>query len=268
MKNLSQFAPAETLLLIEGKNAQLKDLLKVTLMDLFLKQALQTIEISSPSTSKSLPVPNTYVVSGANLGHYRPMAHEDVFLSAFYQNAERQILFNNLIKIGYEKAKTEKHYGKLILKNKKLDRYFLQGFITLFKGNFSLTTTGEQMAGDIRAEITNLETTLPLLMKDDPSKAMEVMKMIGGNIFLVKGIDLKLMREIETHVASGNTRLNHSSYSSTSDTLTWIALDSHAHHFDNSGSNDSGWHSGDSLDSDSSSSSSDGDSGCSGCGGD
>jgi hypothetical protein len=266
MKNLSLFAPAETLLLLKGKNVKLKDLLKVTLMDLFLKQALRTIEIVSPSTSKSLSVPNTYVVSGTNLNHYSPMTHEHVFLSPFYKNTEMQILFNNMVKIGYQNAKTEKRYSNLIFKNKNLNRYFQQGFITIFKGRFSLTPSGERMAQDLKAEINDLESTLPNLMENEKSRALEIMKTLGGNIFLLKGVDLNLMKQIENYMVMADTRDKNysSSASATSDTMIWIALDSHARDFDNgcsnSSGNDSGW--GDSGAGDSG-----GDSGCSGCGG-
>lgn len=46
MKKLSDLTPAQTLLLIEGKSVPIKDLLKVTMMDLLLRQVLRTIELS------------------------------------------------------------------------------------------------------------------------------------------------------------------------------------------------------------------------------
>jgi hypothetical protein len=262
MKNLSLFAPAETLLLLKGEKVKLKDLLKVTLMDLFLKQALHTIEIINPSTLKTLSVPSTYVVRGTNLSHYRPMTHEHVFLSPFYKNAEMQILFHNMIKIGYQKAKTEKRYSNLIFKNKNLDRYFQQGFITIFKGKLSLTASGKRMVQELQAEIRDLETILPHLMENDRSRALEIMKTLGGNIFLIKGIDLNLMEQIENYMVMTDSREKtySSNTSATSDTMTWVALDSHSREFDNgcsnSSGNDSGWGNSDG-----------GDSGCSGCGG-
>jgi hypothetical protein len=66
MKNLSKLSPAETLLLLEGKEVKLRDLLKVTLMDLFLKQVLQTTEIANTSHTGSETFSNTYIIRGNN----------------------------------------------------------------------------------------------------------------------------------------------------------------------------------------------------------
>jgi hypothetical protein len=268
MKNLTQFSPAETLLLLEGKNAALKDLLKVTLLDLFLKQALQTQEIIRPSTTQSLPVSNTYVVKGDAIGYHKALEHEYVFLKPFYKNDDSQILFNNLVKIGYQNATTEKRYRHSILKNRNLDRLFEQGLRTVFKGRLMHTALGQQVKADILAEIREMESALPAAMETDKDRALDLMRQLGGNIFLIKGVDLKLMREIENHAVLEDSRgKNYASHnSSSSDILMWIALDSHSHHFDNSYSHHD-WDPASDGNLDSDGGDSGGDSGCSGCGG-
>ena len=45
MKYLSQLTPAETLIILKDKDTRLKEVLKVTLMDLLLKQVLKIEEV-------------------------------------------------------------------------------------------------------------------------------------------------------------------------------------------------------------------------------
>lgn len=266
MKTLSQFSPAETLILLHGKKAQLKDLLKVTLMDLLLKQALQTIELEN--TSGKPGSYNTYVIAGQNFARYNSLAHEGVFLNSYVHNSGNQILFTNLVKIGYENAGSARHFMKLVLRNESIDGCFADGLKRLFKGKFSLTPFGERIVWDLKSEIRELENTLPDLMHSNPDKALLVLKEIGGNVFLVKGVDFNLMKQIEEQVVAEVHGARSSSNSGFGDPLMWIALDANSRTFDSSCSTISShdWDSGSGDLSDSGGDS--GCSGCSGCGGD
>jgi hypothetical protein len=269
MKNLSTLSPAQTLILLEGKDANLRDLLKVTLMDLFLKQVLQTTEIANTSHAGSETFSNTYIIRGNNFLTYNALAQEEIFLSVFRHTENAQFLFNTLVKLGYEKAGSVGHYSKIILRNSSIRPYFVEGIERFFKGKFSLTPWGIKLVRELKAEINELETTLPKLLETDQAKALEVLKVIKGNIFLVKGLDFKMMKEIENQVVAESSNAFSASDSSYPDAFMWLALttnsssfdsgcsSSHHHHHDSSdwgGDSDSGGDSG-------------GDSGCSGCGG-
>jgi hypothetical protein len=267
MKSLSKLSPAETLVLLEGKEVKLRDLLKVTLMDLFLKQVLQTTEIANTSHAGSEPFSNTYIIRGNNFLAYNALAHEEIFLSVFRHAENAQFLFNTIVKLGYEKAGSADRYSKMILRNVSIRTYFVEGIERFFKGKFSLTPKGMEFAQELKAEINELAVTLPTLMETDRAKALEVLKIIKGNIFLVKGLDFKMMKEIENQVVAESSKTYTTSDASYPDTFMWLALttnsfdsgcsSTHHHHHDSSdwgGDADSGGDSG-------------GDSGCSGCGG-
>jgi hypothetical protein len=260
MKSLSDLTPAETLLLTEGKRVPLKDLLKVTLMDLLLKQILKTVEVPNGS-NEATSVSNTYVVSGNNFSFSKSLSHERVFLSPFLKDKQVEILFSNLVKISYQKAGPEKAYNKLIRDSAGLTGCFTSGLSKLFNP-FELNDYGRKIATELRGQLNQLSDTLPQLMENNPDKALEVLKHIKGNVFLVKGIDFKRMSEIENAVMSEIYSVQSSSNSTFADPMTWLALDMSSRNFDSNYSSlssvDADWQSGCSA----------GDSGCSGCGGD
>jgi len=229
MKHLSNFTPAETLLLLEGNAVKLKDLLRATLLDLLMRQVLQTTELERLFHEKEKPTTDIYVVRGPNFHQHKPLAHEAIFLSPFLENEQAKIFFKSLVRAAYDNAKNESHYGKLILKSDTLQPYFAQGILKIFNGKFSLTQDGETMQQEIRSEIKTLEKELLHLMESDQARALEILTMIKGNTFLIKGVDLKTMKEIESHlVSASNSRTVTSSFP---DTLTWLAL-THTSSFD------------------------------------
>lgn len=261
MKNLSDLTPAETLLLTEGKRVPLKDLLKVTMMDLLLKQILKTIEVPN-GANETTSFSNTYVVAGNNFSYEKAAAHEKVFLAPFHKDRKAEILFNNLVKVGYQKAGSEKGYNKLVRNSVGLAGCFASGFSSLFNP-YELSDYGQRTARELKSQLDQLSNTLPDLMENNPDKALEVLKHIKGNIFLVKGIDFKRMAEIENAVMAEVYSVQSSSNSTFGDPMTWLALDMSSRNFDSSCSGCSS-----SVDYSDGGSGCSGDSGCSGCGGD
>jgi hypothetical protein len=264
MIHLERLSPAETLILTQGEHTNLKDLLKVTMMDLLLKQVLQTTPHSPEPGSDT-----TYfhVISGPNLSGYHALEHERIFLEPFIRNHSYRTLFATLIKLARSKALTTSYYAKSIQSSAQLHGCFEHGLSRLFKGKFSLTPHGKTVKGETKAELDALSEILPDLLINDPAKSLQIMKVIKGNIFLVKGVDFKLMEEIEKQlIAETHYSNEHAAFS---DSMTWLALTHHFTLFDDSRNSDSSvgdsWTSSDAGDSDAG-----GDSGCgsSGCGGD
>jgi hypothetical protein len=259
MKNLSTLTPAETLLLTERKRVPLKDMLKVTMMDLLLKQILKTVEVQNGSSQTS-SISNTYVIAGNNFSYDKALAHEKIFLSPFIKNKNAEILFANVVKIAFENTGSEKAYNKLVRDSDALAECFVSGVPKLFRP-FELNDNGRVMSRELKAQLDSLSKTLPELMETNPDKALEVLKQIKGNIFLVKGIDFKRMAEIENAVIAEVYSAQSVSNSTFAHPMTWLALDLSSSTFDSS-------YSGCST---SDYSTDDGDSGCSGdsgCGGD
>jgi hypothetical protein len=264
MKTLSDFTPAQTLLLTRGKRVPIKDLLKVTMMDLLLKKVLKTVEVENGFRDDSNFL-NTYVVIGEKFSSNKSLPHEEIFLSPFYTDEHTQFLFNNIVKVAYQKAGSEKQYNKLIRESAALHGCFTSGLGAIFSP-FELSSSGRQIATELKRQLKTLSDHLPNLMETDQRKALEVLKHVQGNVFLVKGIDFKRMVEIEKAVMAEVYSTQSVSNSFFGDPVTWLALDISSRRFDSSYSGCSTVSA--SWDGEGSDSGNSGCSGCSGCGGD
>lgn len=264
MKTLSDLTPAETLLLTTGQRVRVHDLLKVTFMDLLLKRSLKVIEVPN-GASATTTYSNSYVVVGENYSYTNALPHEQVFLRSFHRDEAREILFNNLVKIGYNYAGSEKAYNKLVRDTAALSGCFTSGIAKIFSP-FELSDYGQKVATELKGQLVQLSGTLPDLMEHNQEKALEVMKHIKGNIFLVKGIDFKRMAQIETAIHQEIYSNYSKSNAAFEDPSMWLALDLSSRRFDSSCSGCSSSDYSNSLDVGSDSGCS-GDGGCSGCGG-
>lgn len=223
-------------------------------MDLLLKQVIQ-IEKVERQPSKRDPVRiYTYIIPGKNFLDYKPLSHEKVFLSIFQKEFRVQVLFQNLVKIGFEKAESVGRYQSLIAKSPLLKRYITKSWFQVFTEGLTITDAGFELRKNLQKEINNLELEFSMMLKEKPQKALDLLKVVKGNIFLLSTIDFELMHQIDRELLEQFK--NYKREETTPGGCTWTTFDSGC---SSSGySNDS---SGCSADSGCSSS------GCSGCGG-
>lgn len=194
---LTSQTPAETFLLLHGSSATLKDLLKLTFMDLLLKKVIKSLDIYKTSKGQQKSRVYQYIVVDKNFFNYKPQLHELVFLAPFYVNNDLNILFRHLIAQGYKKAKSQNHYQQLISQTQILQSAFSQSVFQMIFGGRSLTEEGNIIKAKCISEMITLENFLPKELVQDPKKALEVLMQIQGNIFLLQNIVFDLKTEIE-----------------------------------------------------------------------
>ncbi|MFL5728761.1 MAG: hypothetical protein ACJ75J_04665, partial [Cytophagaceae bacterium] len=197
MRELSKLYPAQTLLLTEGKKASLKDLLKFTFMDLLLKQVLKTEKRTYRASKYDKEQIVKYVLAGNNFSAYKPAAHELAFLEPFKKSRTISIMFRHIVKMGYQNARKENLYQLVIGNTYPTQEYFSRNFFHYIFGGFSLTSRGRELKVKVEKELEELDDTLPLMMVRNKEKAMEILKEIKGNVFLLKNVSLSLLGEID-----------------------------------------------------------------------
>lgn len=200
MKHLSKFLPTETLLLLEGKNAGIKELLKITFMDLYLKQVIEITTVSTQASSRDKIRYNKYVVRGKNFSSYKPHQHELVYLSPYQKSSSIKVLFQHLVQMGFQNAISESKYISVVRKSPTISNYFTTTIFQTLFGGFSLTQEGLELRTKIKAEITQLEKDLPGIIDSDMERALQILNSIGGNIFLLKNIDFSLLQQIDSEL--------------------------------------------------------------------
>lgn len=260
---LSEFTPAETLLLTRGSNVLLKDLLKYTFMDLLLRKVLLLTRKKYQPDTRSTAVTLKYISAGPLLHRCGALPHEQVFTSPFLQG-KRSIQFRFMIKLAYEQTSKFSDYDPVILESPSIKKFVKRNFFHRLFGGYGWSEDGKRVAEVLKLELQSLEQNLPIWIKDDQAKAIEIFKAIRGNVFLLKTVDFKLLQYFDKEVV----RLQNNS----SDTSDWSSFDTvsfdsswigDSHHYSWDTSFDSSWDSSSGCSSDSGCGS-----GCSGCGGD
>ncbi|MEQ9287193.1 MAG: hypothetical protein RIG77_09810 [Cyclobacteriaceae bacterium] len=257
MEILEKLTPAETYLLKDNTNSTFKELLKLTLADLCLKKVLK-IEDKEIQSHPSNPIRILkYVLTGKNYENYKPKAHELAFLSPFQKNPEIEILFNHIIRMAYENARSRKRYVyKSLLLSPELTEQFHKDFFTRLMGDIALNNIGKNTKAKVDQELTKLESEFPRIIQNDKKNALEILKKIGGNVFLLSGLNFDLLKEIDEELAKEFER--------TRDDYDYGCGGCYTSYGDNSDSFDGAF---DTADSSGGGSGCGGDSGCSGCGG-
>lgn len=199
MNLLSDLTPAETLLVLHGRKTPLKDLLKATFLDLVYKHVLEVVEETDPL----LPEPLRYVVPAQNYQGYQPRPHELPFLIPFQMIPRLRALLRNVVKVAYEETQTRKAYQASIRQSPSLDGVFRQDFLQWLLGGGLLTSHGKTLRQQLRELVADLQVFLPEILVQDPEKGKEVLRVIGGNIFVLASLDLSFLKELDKQLLEG-----------------------------------------------------------------
>jgi hypothetical protein len=254
---LSKLTPAETLLIRHGDQVSVTELLKYTLMDLLLKQVLMMDKVERQLNKRDPVREYKYVSVGKNFGHYANLPHELPFLLPFQKNSDRRLLFRSSVQIGYENAQSQRALQRAVRSSPLLQDVFSASFFERIFGIFEHTAKGLELKNQVEREMRQMEQKLPDLIANDREKALEALKIIGGNVFLLHGLDFELLKEIDEALAK---EVRQDQGGGGCGGCGWTTFDTYSGDFNTSCSSDS---SGDS------SGCSSGDGGCGGgCGGD
>lgn len=276
MNLLSKLKPAETLILIETTDAELKNLMKFTFMDLVLKQVLIVQEsVQTYKRGNRYREQRTkYVIKGKNFDKYQPNPYELIYLSTFHKSPEIKAILTKLIQVAYEAVRSEKQFRKSIINSSPIKGHFTVSFFQQLFGTFSLSAEGISAKQMVKAELNKLDSQIGDILKNNPKEALEILIQIGGNIFLLKNLDFDLLRKIDKSIISSmNIQSRYDSY----DDFSWwyymdfsndLWLDSTFDSWDDTfDSFDSSYDDASCSSFDSGCSSCSGCSGCGGCGG-
>jgi hypothetical protein len=254
---LSTLSPGETLVVLQGRTTIVKDVLKYTMMDLLLKGVLALEDVQRQSHPRDRARQYRYVSTGKNFKDYSPLNHELVFLTGFRKSNSMRFLFKSFVQAADQNAGSHRLYLTRITSSTALLPAFSKSLIDRLTGDFKYSQHGVDLKKSIEEEKEHLERTLPDLMIKDKPKALEILRLIGGNIFLLSGLEFELLKEIDELLMRELVEPTEGGYGCFSifDTLGDSHHSSGGHDSDGGCSSDGGGDSGC------------GSSGCSGCGG-
>jgi len=198
MNALAKLTPAETLFLLEERNADLKLLLKVTLMDLLLKQVLATdLENRRFDNDKAEKIINGHLTRGEAFHTYIARPHEEVYLRPFRSAGTNAVPFRRLVGIGLDRAGHQRQYQNLCLHGDGLAGCFSQSLLQRLTRSYQRTPQGAALCTLVDSERLHLENNLSGLLETAPAQAAEIIRTIKGNVFLLRNLDFDLLKRLD-----------------------------------------------------------------------
>lgn len=238
MKYLSELTPAEVYILTK-ENVTHKELLKITFIDLILKQVLKTFEVQRQPHFRHKIRIYKYVGIGQNFKNYKSKNHEKFFLSTYENDNSIEMLFRNLVKVSYQKSKNLSYFKNELIKTPTLKKCFSQNIFQTIFNRYSLTKYGKELKQKVKKEIQNLNSEVASINTIENQKAIELIKLIGGNIFLLENINYDLLDQIDSDLANEMKRKEIISDETGCSGCGW-SFDNYSSNFDSGCSGNSG----------------------------
>jgi|GEM_PF-4086382 len=270
MTSLSLHSPAELLLLLHKRHTPgLRQLLRVTFLDLLRQQVLVVVEEQAEPRHPKDPVRwQQYVTGGPALPKHVELPHEKPLLSAFRADGQLRISFSLYVRMLFEKVRSASNYYQLIEANDRTTRLFFKLWFLRVVGVRLLTKEGEHLRNNMQAELDRLNSDLLTRMDRNQAEAHQFASQLGAAVFLLPAFTSDAARQLEhelqrvpeatyTNSDGGGDSDGDSSLFGHGDTFDSHSA-SHGHDSDSSGDSSGG---------DADGGDSGGDSGCSGCGG-
>lgn len=199
MNPLSELKPAETLLLKNGTNADFKNLMKYTFMDLLLKNVLviKDTTLTYRSSRGERYVAAKYVIIGAEFNVYHASPFEEIFLAPFRKAPTLKAIFKKLIKVAYDQVRTEASFRKIIVQNSPLSPLVKKFVFFHVLGNVVWNAEGKIFRNKVISQLQEIDGKINRLLKENPTEATRILAEIGGNICLLKNMDFALLHEVD-----------------------------------------------------------------------
>jgi len=264
MHSLPLHSPAELLLVLHQRHSpNLRQLLRLTFLDLLRQQVLAVSHDPSQPNPRDPVTWQQYIISGLALHAHQVLAHERLLISAFQVDDQLRVPFKQYVRMIFEKASTASEYYKLIQTNTRTGQLFLQHWFRQLIGYRSLTPIGKQLRAATEAELVRLDKELATRTASSTTNTHQFTQQLGGALFLLPSFSSEMVRQLEQelHQIPESTYSIDGDFGSSDDGGTsWHAhgdtFDGHCSSHDSSDGSGSGSDSG-----------CGGDSGCSGCGG-
>lgn len=198
MNQLAQLSPAETLVLLEGRKASLKDLIKFTFIDLLCRGVLSLkVEKRKAHVRETRVRTFNYVIKGKHFDQHQRMDHEMVFLSTFDKATHPKILLRNLIKVAFERVEGPVEFRRMIMNTPAMKELCRDNLLTRVFGTVKHTKVGKEQQILIRETLKSVDDKIARLLEVNPEAAVQELAPIGNNMVLLKNLDFKLLKKID-----------------------------------------------------------------------
>lgn len=198
MEILAKLSPAQVKMILSNGDSSLGDILKHTFSDLLLKQVIQADRKFKQQQFKKSKrtIKSTYITIGPNFESYKPKSHELPLLKPFIKSKNLKIKFKHFIRMAFEEAYVKSTHKAELIKHPELKPYFKQNIFYKLFHRYPLNSKGKQIQHRLQTYFNEVNKTINQNLKDNRQDALKTLYILGGHIFLLNQLDIKLLKYI------------------------------------------------------------------------
>lgn len=192
MDVFKELTPAQIKVILEPNKSRIKDLLRLTFMDLLLKGVIAVRE------TEQITYKSKEVYRGKNFDVYRPKPHEILFISPFEESPDLTLTLYEMAGLVKNEIKSTENFRWDYLIEPELRKYFKpQSNIWLFRlfTGFKLNESGKILQADLGKFIVDYSTRIKG-KRIEPEDVRELYKITGTNFLLIDGFDSFYLKNI------------------------------------------------------------------------
>ena len=210
---LENIKPSATKLLLDGAGIDVLDVIKFTFFDLIIKQVLSVKKELRRSHPRD---PNlreySIVETGVKFSGYEADPFESYFVRIIDENSFYHLL--GYLKKVYNDLPSNYSCYRYVIKGSKVQQKFHHNLITMiFRWTF-LNRRGKRFRKVVRAYLKEIDDTILELLDNEPEKALQLIRSLKGNIFLLKTIKFELFEKLKalSKAVEGNSNTDDDMY--------------------------------------------------------
>lgn len=184
--DIKQLSPAELLFLQQPNRLYGRQMMRVTLLDLIMKEVLQIHTLVDGATK-----PVYYLTPGQYFSQYPPLVHEEPFLIPF-QTGEQKVELTLLINLVAQKTKS--YYGyqyNFVRKTPKIQSIMQPSFWNAFH-SFPLTQEGKELRKDLKQRLLEGEQIVAASLRQTQSDLAQLPFLLGSGLLLIGNLEQTL----------------------------------------------------------------------------
>ncbi|WP_010179771.1 hypothetical protein [Aquimarina agarilytica] len=193
---LATLKPSATQLLIHCNDTQITDCIKLTLLDLCLKQVIHIKKSSLVSPNKK----ESIIETGAQFNTYQADSFEYYFTRILSHNITYP-LPNYIKKIHSDLPDDYSCYQKIIT-SAQTTAYFNKGWFCRFFQLTKLNPKGKKVAEHLNQSLAHIDNNLVQLINQKPAEATTLIKNLGGNVFLLTALNFEIFEHLKTALSA------------------------------------------------------------------
>ena len=192
---LSVLKPAAVMILLAPSETDLKDIIRLTVLDLTLKKVLsiqrKEVQLHPSDPYKRL---RTFVETDTNFNTYRKSVYETYFTGIIDEYSYFH-LYSYVFRV-YDELPVDNTVKKSIIKEQKIRNLFSIVFVFDTLSVFRLNRNGVKIRNEIIRYIVTIEQNLEQIIEDSPKQALHLVSFLKGNFFLLRNIPAEVLEKL------------------------------------------------------------------------